>query len=110
MRCKSREEPCGSHHVEARALKCDTSVGLTDDVVLCERNWFRTNRGEAKRRRFRLRRDVGRSGVDVAIVVQLTGYLLCRCGLIMERKDSPSMTPKSLMIQLCHSFVSECSC
>ena len=31
MRWRSREEPCGSHHVDARALKCDTSVGLTDD-------------------------------------------------------------------------------
>ena len=29
MRCKRREEPCGSHHVEARALKWETSVGLT---------------------------------------------------------------------------------
>ena len=68
MRCSNRDEPCGSHHVEARALKCDTSVGLTDEVVLCERNWFRMNRGEAWRRRFRLRIEVGRSGVDVAIV------------------------------------------
>ena len=76
MRCSSREDPCGSHHVEARALKCDTSVGLTDEVVLWERNWFRTNRGEARRRRFRLRREVGSSGVDVVIVVQLPNYLL----------------------------------
>ena len=71
MRCRSREEPCGSHHVEARALKCDTSVGFTEEVVLCARtwNWFRTNRGAARRRRLRLRREVGRSGVVVAIVV-----------------------------------------
>jgi hypothetical protein len=34
MRCKRREEPWGSHHVEARALKCDTSVGLTEEVGL----------------------------------------------------------------------------
>ena len=32
MRCRRREDPWGSHHVEARALKCDTSVGLTEEV------------------------------------------------------------------------------
>lgn len=32
MRCSSREEPWGSHHEEARALKCDTSVGSTVEV------------------------------------------------------------------------------
>jgi len=26
-----REEPCGSHHVEARALKWETSDGLTEE-------------------------------------------------------------------------------
>lgn len=32
MRCRSREGPCGSHQLEARALKWDTSVGSTEDV------------------------------------------------------------------------------
>ena len=39
IRCKRREEPCGSHHVEAKALKWDTSAGLTDDVELCRICW-----------------------------------------------------------------------
>jgi hypothetical protein len=30
MRCSTREEPCGSHHVEAKALKCDISEALTE--------------------------------------------------------------------------------
>jgi hypothetical protein len=30
MRCRAREEPCGSHHVEARALKWLISEGLTE--------------------------------------------------------------------------------
>jgi len=34
MRWRSREEPCGSHHEEARALKCETSVGSTVEVEL----------------------------------------------------------------------------
>jgi hypothetical protein len=29
MRCRRRDGPWGSHHDEARALKCDTSVGST---------------------------------------------------------------------------------
>lgn len=33
MRCNNREEPCGSHHDEARVLKWETSVALTE---LCE--------------------------------------------------------------------------
>jgi hypothetical protein len=33
MRCRRREEPCGSHHVEARALKWEISVGETEDEV-----------------------------------------------------------------------------
>lgn len=67
MRWRSRDEPLGSHHVDARALKCDTSVGLTEDAVLWTRNWFCTNRGADRRRRLRLRREVGRSD-DVFIV------------------------------------------
>lgn len=31
IRCKSRDGPWASHQLDARALKCDTSVGLTDD-------------------------------------------------------------------------------
>ncbi len=30
MRWSSLLEPCGSHHDDARALKCDTSVWLTE--------------------------------------------------------------------------------
>lgn len=30
IRWRTREEPCGSHHVEARALKCDISEALTE--------------------------------------------------------------------------------
>ncbi len=32
MRWSSREGPWGSHHVEARALKWEISVGLTVEV------------------------------------------------------------------------------
>jgi hypothetical protein len=64
IRCRSREEPWGSHHVDARALKCETSSGLTEEV-LCARNWFCTKRGAALRRRLRLRREVGRRGAAI---------------------------------------------
>lgn len=38
MRWRSREEPWGSHQEEARALKCDTSVGSTvEGEGLCGR-------------------------------------------------------------------------
>jgi len=30
MRCRTREEPWGSHHVEARALKWDISEAFTE--------------------------------------------------------------------------------
>jgi hypothetical protein len=33
MRCRTRDDPCGSHHVAARALKWEISSGLTDDPV-----------------------------------------------------------------------------
>ena len=33
MRWRSREEPWGSHHDDARALKWEISVGLTELVV-----------------------------------------------------------------------------
>jgi hypothetical protein len=64
--------------VDARALKCETSVGLTEEeevendetgvdlngdeetaVMLCARNWFWTERGAPLRRRRKLRRAVG---------------------------------------------------
>ena len=32
MRWRRREEPCGSHHEEARREKCDTSVWETEEV------------------------------------------------------------------------------
>lgn len=32
MRCRIREEPWGSHHDDASAEKCESSVWLTDDV------------------------------------------------------------------------------
>ena len=34
MRWRRRDEPWGSHHVDARALKWEISVGLTEDVEL----------------------------------------------------------------------------
>jgi hypothetical protein len=34
MRWRSREGPWGSHQLEARALKCDTSVGSTVPVLV----------------------------------------------------------------------------
>lgn len=37
MRWRTREEPWGSHHVEARALKCDISEALTEG----ELSWVR---------------------------------------------------------------------
>lgn len=40
MRWRSREEPWGSHHEEARALKWDTSVGSTVEAEgSCGRDW-----------------------------------------------------------------------
>jgi hypothetical protein len=35
MRCRTREEPWGSHHVEARALKCDISEAFTEGESVC---------------------------------------------------------------------------
>lgn len=73
MRCNNLDEPCGSHHVDARALKCETSSGLTlesaPEPVLWKRNWFCTNRGAVRRRRLRFRIDVGRSGEVVVIAI-----------------------------------------
>jgi hypothetical protein len=38
MRWRSRDGPCGSHHDDARELKCDTSVGST--VEFEEGLWY----------------------------------------------------------------------
>lgn len=49
-------------------MKCETSVGFTDEAVgevedvVCGRNWFCTNGGAVRRRRVRLRSEVGPSG------------------------------------------------
>lgn len=60
MRCRRREEPCGSHHVEARALKWEISLGETEDEDEC-RGWkyVLIERGAVRRRRMRLRKEVG---------------------------------------------------
>jgi hypothetical protein len=71
MRWRSREEPWGFHHCEARALKWDTSSGLTEEEeeglveVLWQRNWFCTKRGAVLRRRLRFRIEVERRGVPI---------------------------------------------
>lgn len=72
--------------MDARALKCETSVGLTEEevengeaetelggdekapTVLCARNWFWTECGAPLSRRRRLRRA---AGVDDEIVVAM---------------------------------------
>lgn len=36
MRWRRREEPWGSHHVDARALKWEISVGFTEELVAVE--------------------------------------------------------------------------
>lgn len=41
MRWRRREGPWGSHQLEARALKCETSVGSTVPVVEEEGLWLR---------------------------------------------------------------------
>ena len=44
IKCRRREEPWGSHHEEARALKCEISEGLTEDEDSDEyeaRDWRR---------------------------------------------------------------------
>ena len=48
MRCKRREGPCGSHQLEARALKWETSVGSTEDACgeVFENERAGVNRGE----------------------------------------------------------------
>jgi hypothetical protein len=81
IRCRSREEPWGSHHVDARALKCETSSGLTEDEdELWARNWFCTNRGAVRRRRLRLRRDVGWRGETITEPIGCFASRLGRLG------------------------------
>lgn len=63
MRCRRREGPWGFHHVEARALKWEISLGETDGEDEEDARWFwkwhLTKRGAVRRRRLRLRGDVG---------------------------------------------------
>jgi len=89
MRWRRRDEPLGSHHVEASALKCDTSVGLTEDIVLCERNWFCTNRGADRRSRWRFRSEVWRRGIDFIMTIAL-GFQL---SLMMMQLGIASIVP-----------------
>lgn len=53
MRWRRREEPWGSHHVDARALKWEISVGLTEVVVVEEDRDRRMTRAEGPRRMVR---------------------------------------------------------
>jgi hypothetical protein len=48
MRWRSRDGPCGSHHDDASALKCDTSVGSTVPVLV-EGLWLVTGVEEKHR-------------------------------------------------------------
>lgn len=50
MRCRIREEPWGSHHVDARALKWEISVGLTEVAVAEEDRDRRITKREGPRR------------------------------------------------------------
>lgn len=82
IRCRRRDGPCGSHHVEARALKWEISAGETveegrvggdddddDDKRRGCWKWDLMERGAARRRRVMLRREVGvRIGVEGVIV------------------------------------------
>lgn len=54
MRCSRREEPWGSHHSAARAVKWETSLGLTEEKV----EWHR---------------DVGDVGDGVVVVAAVDG-------------------------------------
>lgn len=58
MRWRRREEPCGSHHEDARAEKWESSVAETEELGFA----VEANRGKdwGRRRRERLRRDVAR--------------------------------------------------
>ena len=67
MRWRIRDEPWGSHHVEARALKCEISSALTeekgvvDELSLSLRSWLRERDEELKlRRMLGLARSCGR--------------------------------------------------
>lgn len=63
MRWRRREEPCGSHHVDARALKWEISLGLTDVVVVEEDRDRRITKGEGPRRMDRVVPSVRRRGM-----------------------------------------------
>lgn len=59
MRWRRREEPWGSHHVDARALKWEISVGLTEELVAAEEDRDRRiTKGEGQRKIVRVQRMV----------------------------------------------------
>lgn len=59
MRWRRREEPWGSHHVDARALKWDISVGLTEELVAAEEDrGRRITKGKGLRKIVRVLRRV----------------------------------------------------
>lgn len=59
MRWRRREEPWGSHHVDARALKWEISVGLTEEMVAAEEDRDRRiTKGEGLRKIIRVLRRV----------------------------------------------------
>lgn len=58
MRWRRREEPWGSHHVDARALKWEISVGLTEELVAAEDRDRRITKGEVLRNMVRMLRRV----------------------------------------------------
>ncbi len=59
MRWRRREEPWGSHHVDARALKWEISVGLTEELVAAEEDRDRRiTKGEGLRKIIRVLRRV----------------------------------------------------
>ena len=48
MRCRRRDGPCGSHHVDARALKCEISFWSTDEDSVDVRCAVAENEREAR--------------------------------------------------------------
>lgn len=59
MRWRRREEPWGSHHVDARALKWEISVGLTEELVAAEEDRDRRiTKGKGLRKIIRVLRRV----------------------------------------------------
>lgn len=63
MRWRSREEPWGSHHDDARALKWEISVGLTELVVAEEDRDRSITKVEGRLKIVRALRRVRRRGI-----------------------------------------------